>query len=208
MSRVTQAEPDSPQGSFHLPPVPLLPPSSPGFLLGPVHRAGGCLSWDFVPATVTYLVVIPCSYPSGDCRAQHLGWTTQREKGSQTGPRPQGRGHKSKGGGLARLGGRRVIGGYGRLQRPHRSSHTGISCAQNSISLYSSFPSIFLGHSPPKSQPNCWDQDSLVAVRRSFNLNSPHTQKLVRESGDPAADFLCGLGEVPSSSWALVAMRT
>lgn len=87
MSRVTQAEPDSPQGSFHLPPVPLLPP---GFLLDPVHRAGGCLSWDFVPATVTYLVVIPWSYPSGDCRAQHLGLDHTEGEGFSDWPQATG----------------------------------------------------------------------------------------------------------------------
>lgn len=40
------------------------------------------------------------------------------------------------------------------------SARTGISRAQNSITPRSSPPGICLGHSPPKSWPICWDQDS------------------------------------------------
>lgn len=77
MSQVTQAEPNS---------APLCTSSS-GAHLCLVHRTGVCLSWDFVPTTVTYLVVISWSCPSGDCPAEG--------ESSQTKPGPQGGGHES-----------------------------------------------------------------------------------------------------------------
>lgn len=63
------ALPDSAQSSFHpalyLQPFPLAPHPRCLFI-----KEGG---WDFTPTTVTNLVLISWSWPTGDCPGEHLG---------------------------------------------------------------------------------------------------------------------------------------
>lgn len=89
--QVTQVEPDSAQSSFH--PALCLHPFPPGphprFLFMGGRRLGLHANHSNLSCT-HFLVLSQWGLPSGAS-----GWTTQREKGSQTSSRQCGRGHES-----------------------------------------------------------------------------------------------------------------